>query len=289
MPGDENSDAFGIKPLANAVERVTEGLANFLGAICMPAAEEFGLMLRDRMSAYRLRNLQAIAEKARLRIEKKGVVELGDASPLLLRQIVEDASWVDDESIQDMWAGLLSTAATQAADGDDSLVYTDLLKRVTPFQARFVNYVYGDPRCSSAPQGSLDLQSYFTPPNALIYGAREILELHPGDLARFIPAPGLLHRQILEDQQLNEYAMARFQPQMNALAALELIHEARPRSGYRDGILVFPSAKGLDFYMRCSGQLIYPLSAFLGLQVKLARDRGIDPFTCASPGGYRDN
>src|SRR5882724_6327512 len=52
MPDDNSLDVLGIKPLAKAVEKAAErsvdGVSSFFGAICMPAAEEFGLLLLDK-------------------------------------------------------------------------------------------------------------------------------------------------------------------------------------------------------------------------------------------------
>lgn len=137
MPDDNSLDILGTKPLAKAVEKVTEksvdGVGAFFGAICMPAAEEFGLLLRDKVAAFRKKNLESIANKSREKIEHQKLEPTGDANPLLLRQIIEDASWTEDSSIQSMWAGLLAVASSKSAVADDSLVYTDILKRLTPF------------------------------------------------------------------------------------------------------------------------------------------------------------
>ncbi len=53
---DEKSsvDLFRIKPLGEAAKIVTQaavdGAGAFLGRICLPAAEEFGLLLRDKVA-----------------------------------------------------------------------------------------------------------------------------------------------------------------------------------------------------------------------------------------------
>jgi hypothetical protein len=64
----QSLDVLGIKPLAEAINTVikgtVDGAAVFLGRICLPAAEEFGLLLRDRVSHWRRQNLIRIAEKA---------------------------------------------------------------------------------------------------------------------------------------------------------------------------------------------------------------------------------
>ena len=73
MPDDNSLDILGAKPLAKAVEKITEksvdGLGAFFGAICMPAAEEFGLLLKDKIAVFRKRNLEAIAIKSKQKIE----------------------------------------------------------------------------------------------------------------------------------------------------------------------------------------------------------------------------
>ena len=60
-------DVFGIKPVADSINTVTKGAVDgagaFFGRICLPAAEEFGLLLRDKVSAWRARNIVRIAEK----------------------------------------------------------------------------------------------------------------------------------------------------------------------------------------------------------------------------------
>ena len=57
MSDDKAFDLLGIKGLSDSVEATTQGLldgaAAFLSRVCLPAAEEFGLALRDRISAWR--------------------------------------------------------------------------------------------------------------------------------------------------------------------------------------------------------------------------------------------
>ncbi len=70
MTDDNKSlDILGIKPIADSVNTVTKGTVDgasaFLSRICLPAAEEFGLLLRDKVSAWRSNNAIAIAHKAK--------------------------------------------------------------------------------------------------------------------------------------------------------------------------------------------------------------------------------
>jgi hypothetical protein len=38
--------------LTKVADKTIDGVGAFFGAICMPAAEEFGLLLRDRVNAF---------------------------------------------------------------------------------------------------------------------------------------------------------------------------------------------------------------------------------------------
>ena len=96
MPPNEklnSQDILGVKSFGDAINTATKGLVNgagaFLSRICLPASEEFGLFLKDKVSKWSGENA--------LQIEK--------------------GSWVDDNKVQDMWAGLLASSCNE--DGRD--------------------------------------------------------------------------------------------------------------------------------------------------------------------------
>ena len=68
MSDDKALDLLGIKGLSDSVKATTEGLldgaAAFLSRVCLPAAEEFGLALRDRISAWRAKNAAQLLSRA---------------------------------------------------------------------------------------------------------------------------------------------------------------------------------------------------------------------------------
>lgn len=285
MEEEKSLDLMGIKPVAKAVEKATDktvdGLGAFFGAICMPAAEEFGLFLKDKVAVYRQRNLEKISQKAQKEIERQKVEISGQANPVLIREVLEEASWCEDEEIQSMWAGLLSVAAGNTAVSDDSLVYTDTLKRLTPFQARLLKEIYFDPRCCSVkpPIGNHE-DDVFYPENKLIYSVVDVLKIYPGDLSEIVPIANANHEKILATENDHSIALSRFRPQIEALKVLGLIHNVRFLDSGKEGIHVFPSLKGLDFFMRCLGYSIYPLEAFIVTLQHWNKLKDIDPFTC---------
>lgn len=284
MEEDKSLDIVGVKPVSKAIEKAADktvdGLGAFFGAICMPAAEEFGLLLRDKVAAYRYKNLESISHKAQKKIEHQKIKVSGQANPVLVREVLEEASWCEDENIQSMWAGLLSVAAGNTAISDDSLVYTDTLKRLTPFQAKLINEVYFDPRCCSVkpPIGNHEDDSFY-PENKLIYSVTQVLKLYPGDLSEIVPIANASHEKILKTKDDHGIALSRFRPQIEALKVLGLIHDVKFLNNSSDGIYVFPSLKGLDFFMRCLGYSVYPLEAFILTLQHWNSLKGIDPFT----------
>lgn len=280
---DKSIDILGVKPLSKAIEKVTDktvdGIGAFFSAICMPAAEEFGLLLKDKVAAFRVKNLEKIAARSKEIIEHQEINIKGKSNPLLLREIIQEASWQDDETIQSMWAGLLAIAAGSISATDDSLVYTDILKRITPFQARLINRIYKDPRCSSIkPPISPHSDGIFYPENPLIYPFSDILSIYPGDLSEIVPLAYRTHDQILESASDHDIAISRFRPQIEALASLKLIHDIKFNSKEKN-IMITPTFKGLDFYMRCLGYSVYPLEAFILTLQHWCQKKNIDPFT----------
>jgi hypothetical protein len=246
----------------------------------MPAAEEFGLLLRDRVTAFRVRNLAAIAEKTQKKMKDRQIETSGDANPLLIKTVIEDASWQEDDVIQEMWAGLLSVASGDSAALDDSLIYSDTIKRLTPFQARFLQMVYEDPRiCSHNPNSYSSetriMPGAFLPPNQLEYAADEILKLYPGDLKKFAQI-AVEHSEILNDARNQALALMRFRPQFEGLTTMGLVHRIVFGPDFTN---VIPTLKGVDLYMRGLGYKVYPIEAFLLTQRSWCEKRGIDPNT----------
>jgi len=81
-------DIFGIKPygetLNTVAKGVVEGASAFLGRICLPAAEEFGLLLKDKVSGWRTKNVVAIVQKAEGKLKSISGPENKHAHPRIV-------------------------------------------------------------------------------------------------------------------------------------------------------------------------------------------------------------
>jgi hypothetical protein len=135
-------DVLGVKPVAESINKLVsgavDGLSAVLGRLCLPAADELGLLFRDKVSYYRACNLLKLTKKIEQKMADK--LEGVQAPPRLVHSIVEEASWIEDSDVQDMWAGLLSSACTDKGDDDSNLIFVDLLSRMTKLQARILRF-----------------------------------------------------------------------------------------------------------------------------------------------------
>lgn len=145
MPDNESKslDLLGVKPVGEAVKIATEetfrGAEAFFGRICLPAAEEFGLLLRDRITHWRANQAAKIAERAEAKILKAGRGNVR-ALPRVVFEVIDKGSWTDDDIIQDAWAGILASACTEDGGDDSNIVFTSLLAQLTGVQLRILNY-----------------------------------------------------------------------------------------------------------------------------------------------------
>jgi|GEM_PF-646224 len=120
--------------------RLTRALG-FLRQICLPAAEETKLALHRRLSNKRVASAVEIALQAQ---EMFGRCERGAdklAHPDMVRRILENGSWTEDDWIRQWWAGLLVSSCS--ADGLDTSNsgFIDMLAKLTPVHLRVLSFV----------------------------------------------------------------------------------------------------------------------------------------------------
>lgn len=142
---DKSLDLTGVKPIADAANEATvrtfDAAEGFLSRICLPAAEEFGLLLRDRVSHWRTLNAAKLAQKAAAKLDEQPNADKKHAHPRIAFQIIEQGSWIEQDDIQDLWAGLLASSCTFDGKDDTNLTFVDLLSRLTASQVRVLNYM----------------------------------------------------------------------------------------------------------------------------------------------------
>src|SRR2546421_451991 len=90
------TNVLGIEPVAKAFEQTISaalnGLSAVLGPICSPAAEEFGLLLKDKMSFYRAKNAISMTKKLEQKLAESNLPEGSRALPRLVHSIMDEAT-----------------------------------------------------------------------------------------------------------------------------------------------------------------------------------------------------
>ena len=150
-------DVLGVKPVADAVSHVTkaavDGASAFLSRICMPAAEELGLLLQDKVRTWRAKNATAALIEAQARYEKYQAGHDAHAHPRLVASVVEHSSWTDDRTLQQMWGGLLASSCSPDGSDESNLIFVNLLSQLTGLEVRVLNYACSNTPKSVTPEG----------------------------------------------------------------------------------------------------------------------------------------
>lgn len=244
---DEKSqsvDLFGIKPVADSINTVTKTTAEFLTSICKPAAEEFGFLFQDTVRYWRLKNISNIAFKS------KGILEIQNdginlsASPRIVHNILENGSWIDNDMIQEMWAGLLTSACTKEGKDESNLIFIHLLNQLTFSEVKILNYCSKEAE-KSITHDSLIYAKTFTISLDILLNLSGVMDIHQLDRE-------LDHLRSLELLSIN-----------SGFEGIEMPEE--PKASENVDVDVTPTGLALNMYSRCNGSLQTPIEYF-GLQ-----------------------
>ena len=228
-------DILGIKPIADSINSVTtgsvEGAAALLSRICLPAAEEFGLLLRDRVRHWRALNIASLTKSAEDKIAQLGLPSDFHAHPRITARILEEGSWSDDSEVQAMWGGLLASSCTSDGQDDSNLMFIHILAQLSRIQARVINFACNSAKKETSKNGLLNCQ------------------------------PLRVSLQELQEMTL-EYDIHRLDRELDHLRALELIDGGFPYPSESTDAEITPTSLALHMYARCQGFVGSPVEYF---------------------------
>ena len=142
-----DEEAKAVQEIAKATGKgidAIEKLSKFIKEIIGPGLVELGGAFRDWAVAFRYQNMLKLQEKVeRIHQERRNA---GKTIPILPRYAIpmlEHASMEDDESLQDMWAGLIANASDPARRLDIRKVYLDILASLEPLDAAVLVHLHG--------------------------------------------------------------------------------------------------------------------------------------------------
>lgn len=232
--GKGGLDVFGLKPLSDSIHQITkvstEGAASFLGRICNPAAEEFGLLIQDKVKRWRAQNAIAVVAIAKERHEKNKIDTSFQANPRLVFTVLEQGSWASDDVIRNMWGGLLVSSCSSGGTDDGNLVFLNTLSQLTSLQVRVLNFA-----CQNSTKETL-------PPGLIVVRKKLFISLE--ELYK-IAGVDDIHRI---DRDLDH---------MRSLGLLLVGF-----SGNSGQVDLSPTAFALNLFVRCQGYIGSPLDYF---------------------------
>lgn len=239
---EKSLDILGIKPIAKCVEHASKetinGGKNFLSKICMPAAEEYGLLLQDKVKHWRASNAQKVLEKTEKKLLEQNGYQNKKAHPLITWRIIENSSWAEHDELQEIWAGLLASTCSEDGKDDSNLVFIALISQLSEIQIRILNYavinaelIIHEHNLVTANELSISLEELF---------------------------------KITSIEDIN-----RLDRELDHLASIDLIGGNLlsggfhiDKSGKIDKINISPHALGIQLYVRCQGYIGTPKEYF---------------------------
>lgn len=115
----EIHDIFGIKPIGEAqleaIKAAIKGVSSFLELVFKPGLEELGYIIKDEIRYWRLNNILSMLNLAQGKMEFDGKEINLTANARVGLSIMESCSEVDNEELQEMWAGLFVSSCTPAS------------------------------------------------------------------------------------------------------------------------------------------------------------------------------
>ncbi len=96
-------------------------------------AEEVGLLMADKIKVYRLKNWVNVVKKTE-KILSEANLAPNAVPPRIFLPILEASTLENDETLQDLWAGLLASASEDSDLLSPSFIET--LKQLTPSEAK---------------------------------------------------------------------------------------------------------------------------------------------------------
>lgn len=234
MPETKNHslDILGIKPVGESLLHVTkataDGASSFLARICLPAAEEFGLLLQDKVRAWRANNALRVVETAQAKLGNSAVPM--HAHPRLVASIIDHGSWSDDPDFQSIWGGLLASSCTPDGKDDSNLIFVNLLSNLTGIQIRVIAYACEQCKKKVSPLGLIGPASELQIDEAKLKEITGSIDLH------------------------------RIDRELDNLRGLELINNGIDMQSHT--IEISPTSLALNLYARCQGFSGSPVEYF---------------------------
>ena len=117
--------------------RMARALA-FMRRICPSADAQITERFHKTLSNVRAYNIVEVTLRAERILAQEANAYCMVAHPDVILRILEYGSWVDEEWLQDLWAGLLASSCTFEGHDESNLVYVNLLSKLSPLPTQIL-------------------------------------------------------------------------------------------------------------------------------------------------------
>ena len=148
----------------------------------------------------------------------------------MLSSIIEHVSWTDDEDIQEMWSGLLTSSCTKDGKDDSNLIFINTLSQLTNLQVKILNFACNNAKKYASIAGWI--------------GAEELT---------------LTIEKLQEVSQIEDFH--RLDRELDHLRALDLLDDGGFDPNSTDAIIT-PTPLALHLFVRCQGSFEDPIKYF---------------------------
>ncbi len=103
---DQKDSGHKINVTSSVIEKSIEMASDFLSKLIMPTVEEFGLLMKESVTSWRIKKQVKILNNAREYCQKHNISPKAISLKVLV-PLLENASLEEDELLQDKWSTLL--------------------------------------------------------------------------------------------------------------------------------------------------------------------------------------
>jgi hypothetical protein len=140
----ETNDILGIKPISEAgaegTKAAIKGVSSFLEMVFKPGLQELGYIFKDEIRYWRLKIILSMLNVAKGKMNFDGKELNLTANARVGLAIMEECSSVDNEELQNLWAGLFASSCTPDGRDDSNMNFVDLLRRMSSVEAKIIDY-----------------------------------------------------------------------------------------------------------------------------------------------------
>jgi Abortive infection alpha len=125
-------------------ENLTKAVSDLTGIVTKlagPLADEFGQILGDKVSEYRIRNWIKVAGRIQKMLTEAGI-DPRSIAPKLFLPALQASSLEENETLQEKWAALLANASDPNKSASIESSFVEVLKQLNAEQALFLDRIF---------------------------------------------------------------------------------------------------------------------------------------------------